>query len=71
MYAIIGPGKLYGIGDSSFIARRQPNGVELRRGIAKGVRIVRDDHGAVIPAVVLDCTFYRNFINLQNWYSLF
>lgn len=59
MYAIIGPGKLYGIGrkgnDSSFIARRQPNGVELRRGIAKGVRIVRDDHGAVIPAVVLDC----------------
>ena len=57
-YAIIGPGKLYGVDRrDSFISRRKPNGIELRRGVAKGVRIVRNTDGKVIPSVLLECNF--------------
>lgn len=62
-YAIIGPGKLYGVDPhESFISRRKPNGVELRRGVAKGVRIVRNTDGTAIPSVLLDCNFLTFFL---------
>lgn len=55
MYIPVGAGKAFetiGTDDRA----KCGNGMVLRRGLAKGVRIVKND-GNVCPALVLDCKF--------------
>jgi hypothetical protein len=70
---MIGSGRLYGSkGDSIVTETRVTNGMELRKGMAKGVRIVRDDDGRAVPSVVLDgniIVWFTNFVSYQSNYS--
>lgn len=57
LYTPIGAGKLFEIVDENR-NREIDNGMVLRSGISKGVRIVKGTQGKPTPALVVDCKFF-------------
>ena len=56
----IGAGKLFEVLNENRTEREIDNGMVLRKGISKGVRIVKGTDGKPTPALVVDCELLLN-----------